>query len=226
MPRHETGGSLVGSSYSASCCSIAVYVWAGPFAVNGEMHVDLGSYGSGLAVDFWDGKRAKFRCRHGCTRCDKSPIARYLSNHPWAVLCARKENLMPALHVSMLLLHLVQADTQRCRYPPALLSHWKRQKEMQKRGKEKSVCLQSDFWPFGVWKRCLVGGAAGYSKWARIAGMLLQKRCEERQEHCCCQTVRARRNMRALRFTCLEFEFGCEPQTSAKPGQVKKKKHM
>ena len=55
---------------------------------------------------------------------------------------------------------------------------------------------------------------------------------EEREEHCCCQTVLGPGGMwwvrvwlRALRFSPFEFyfEFGHEPQTSAKPGQVRKK---
>lgn len=56
---------------------------------------------------------------------------------------------------------------------------------------------------------------------------------EERWEHCCCQTVLEPGGarcfcvwLRDLYFTPFEscFEFSCEPQTSAKPGRVRKTK--
>lgn len=49
MPRHETGGSLVSSSYAAGCCHQRSCVQAGPSAISGEIQVVLGPYGPGLA---------------------------------------------------------------------------------------------------------------------------------------------------------------------------------
>lgn len=106
------------------------------------------------------------------------PLPRQLPNP----LCIRGENLLLAVHLSALLLCLVQVGkgTQRCSCSPVLLSCRKRPTEIQKPGKER-LCLQSAL-ILQCLKEAFFAGATGHPK--RVwAGMFLQKRiCAVRRD--------------------------------------------
>lgn len=140
------------------------------------------------------------------------PLPRQLPNP----VCLRGENSVLAVHLSALLLCLVQVrkGTQRCSCSPALLSCRKRPKEIQKPGKER-LCASK------VLSDPSVSGRGIFCWCYRVSWKSLgrdvpaeEDLCsEEKQELCCFQTVLGPGGtwfciwLETLCFTPFEFYF-------------------